>query len=90
MKITKTQAASLKQLIDLGGAVIASDWTNGQGRFTTSKAIPPFCDKISRLSLHRDFPARIKKVFGAHPKCQSVIAVVDMRGANRALKEIEK
>ena len=87
-KTTQRQREALEQLHNRGGAVISSDWTNGAGRFTTSKAIPPFCKKIDRSELRwNEFPQRITKVFERHPRCQSVVAIVDMRAARKVLRE---
>ena len=85
---TTVQRASLKALLDMGGAVITSEWTNGTGRYTTRRALPPFCKSIPRyLAAH--YPARIQKVFRAHPRCHAVIAVTNMRAANRVLRAAE-
>ncbi len=88
MKTTQPQRAALKELHSRGGAVMSSDWTNGAGRNTTSKAVPPFCKKIARSELHwGDFPRRIRQVFERHPRCQAVVAITDMRAARKVLRE---
>lgn len=84
MKINKTQKAALWQIHRCGGAVMTSHWTNGIGRYTRSRAVPPFCKRIERYRAE-DYPKRIQRVFRLHPRCQAVIAIVDMRAANRAL-----
>ena len=86
-KPTKTQLQSLAELKRLGGAVMTSEWTNGRGRFTSKRAVPPFCDELSRWSYDR-LPKRIRRIFDQHPRCQYVVCITDMRGANRALREL--
>ena len=83
-KTTYTQRYSLKDLMDRGGAVMTSEWTTGAGRHTRSRTIPPFCERIVRSEAAR-YPARIKRVFAQHPRCQAVVAITDMRTANRAV-----
>jgi hypothetical protein len=85
-KPTKNQLQSLAELKRLGGAVITSHWTNGTGRRTTKRAVPPFCDELSRWAYDR-LPKRIRRIFDKHPRCQYVICITDMRAANRALRE---
>ena len=88
MKINKVQLAMLSELKELGGAVISSQWTTGHGRFTSRRAVPPFCKRIERrASWFPNYPKRIRDVFKDHPRCESVIAIVDMRSANRVLRE---
>jgi hypothetical protein len=88
MKITNLQLDALYELsrrIPGNGAVITSHWTTGAGRWTRRRAIPPFCKRIERWQSFM-FPKRIRQTFNAHPQCQAVIAIVDMRNANKALK----
>jgi hypothetical protein len=84
-KTTYDQRYALKDLMDRGGAVMTSDWTTGAGRHTRSRTIPPFCERIFREESAR-YPARIKRVFAQHPRCQAVVAITDMRTARRAVK----
>ena len=83
-KTTYTQRSALKNLMDRGGAVMTSDWTTGAGRHTRARTIPPFCERIFRPEAAR-YPVRIKRVFAQHPRCQAVVAIVDMRTANRVI-----
>jgi len=79
------QIAALAELNK--GARISSHWTNGSGRYTTSRAIPPFAERIERAELRsRKLPARITKVFEKYPKAQAVIAITNMRAARKALR----
>ena len=86
MKITKSQIKALAELKRIGGAVMTSEWTTGSGRYTSLRSIPPFCHRIERWGAWRQ-PERINKVFRKHPRCQAVIAITDMLGANKILRE---
>ena len=87
-KTTYTQRYALKNLIDRGGAVMTSDWTTGAGRHTRARAIPPFCKRIFRSEAAR-YPARIKRVFAQHPRCQAVVAITDMRTARLVMPPVQ-
>ena len=82
---TKTQRAALRDLMQAGGAVITSEWTTGAGKRTTRRTIPPFCQRIKRWQ-SKAYPVRIQRLFEKHPRCEAVIAIVDMRAARRTLK----
>ena len=69
------------------GAVLSSSWTTGSGRFTKSRAIPPFCQKINREDRGK-YPRRISRMFCENPRCRSIVAVVNMRGANAAINRM--
>lgn len=51
-KINKTQVENLKTFINSskedGFVLKASDWTTGRGRYTTTKALPPFVKEFRR------------------------------------------
>ena len=84
-KTTYTQRSALRQLMAQGGgAVMTSEWTTGTGQHTRARTIPPFCERIFR-SEAAGYPVRIKRVFAQHPRCQAVVAIVDMRTANRVI-----
>ena len=90
MKITKPQLESLAYLKQCGGAVLTSEWVNGSGRYTTKRAIPPCCKRVERWAAwFPEYPERIKRMFKLHPRCKAVIAITDMRTANRLLKGYE-
>ena len=78
---------NLRRLRDFGGCVMSSDFVEGHGKRTRSLEIPPYCEKIIR-ELYDYQPARIKRVFDAHPRCQAVVAIVDMRSANGLLNAL--
>ncbi len=83
-KINATARYALRQLMDQGGAVMTSCWTTGAGQRTRARTIPPFCAKIYRANANI-YPNRIRRVFAKHPRCKAVIAIVDMRSANRVM-----
>jgi len=85
---TRRQLEALAELKNRGGAVITSEWATGRGRFTTPRSIPPFCRRIENWAAFYQV-ARIRKVFRLHPRCSAVVAIVDMRRANRALAALE-
>jgi len=87
-KITKSQIEALAELKRRGGAVITSQWANGNGRYTTRRSIPPFCKRIERWAAwFPNYPQRIKRVFRKHPRCEAVIAITNMRAVNKILAE---
>ena len=88
-KLTRVQLKSLREIHHFGGALITSFWTNGSGRYVTTRTIPPFCERIERSS-SGNYPKRIQKVFNAHPRCKAVIAITNMRSANKELKRFEE
>ena len=88
-KLTRVQLKSLREIHHFGGALITSFWTNGSGRYVTTRTIPPFCERIERSS-SGNYPKRIQKVFNAHPRCKAVIAITNMRSANKELKRLEE
>ena len=81
---TKTQRGAVRELLRARGAVIASRWTNGAGRYTTTRPIPPFAERISRYEYAKQ-PRRIQKVVDDHPRARFVVAITDMRGARRVI-----
>ena len=84
----RRQVDALEYLHILGGAVMSSDWTTGAGRHTKARTVPPFCERITRAQLRGGkLPKRITAIFAQHPRCQSVIAITDMRTARRYLRE---
>jgi len=83
----RPQLEALRQLKQYNdGVVLTSEWTNGRGMYCTRKAVPPFCERIERHRAYK-YPQRIKRMFRLHPRAQAVIAIVNMRAANKALRE---
>lgn len=85
IKCNKVQAVNLWQLYR-GGAHATSEWTNGRGRNTTKKAVPPFCERIARYQAARH-PKRIRQIFEKRPRVQEVVAITNMRAAKNALRQ---
>jgi hypothetical protein len=85
-KLTKSQIESLSAIHQRGGAVLTSEWVNGSGRYTSRRIVPQFCERIERHRAHY-YPLRIQKVFADHPRCQAVVAITNMKGANIALRQ---
>ena len=78
---------NLRWLRNRGGCIISSEFVEGHGKRTRSLDIPPHCKKIIR-ELYAYQPARIKRVFDAPPRCQAVVAIVEMRRANGLLNAL--
>jgi hypothetical protein len=77
MKITKPQQSSIDQLASRGGAALASEWTNGSGRYVTKRAIPPTAARFERKE-YSVSPAAAKALFDAHPRALAVVAIVEV------------
>ena len=83
----KPQLESLRELKGRNnGVTLTSNWTNGRGRNCTKRAVPPFCERIEKYCAHR-YPKRIQRMFRIHPRARAVVAIVNMRAANKALRE---
>ena len=80
--MNKTQRENLFDLYKRGGLVPASEWVNGSGRYITKRAIPPHCERIERRDA-RKYPKRIWSIFESRPRVQAVVAIVNMRAANK-------
>lgn len=86
-EITPLGIRLLALLKSSGGAVMTSEWAEGSGRRTRLLDVPPYSKRIERWE-YKYQPKRIKKVFDAHPRCQAVIAIVDMGSATRLLNAL--
>ncbi len=89
-KPTKTQIRMLEMLMNSGGCVMSSEWVNGCGNFRTKRAVPVFSEDLS-LERACELPGAAgqaaRKVRKAHPRCQSVIIVTDIRAARRVMRQ---
>ena len=83
--MTRKERNGLRDLAARGGAVMTSEWTTGHSHRTRAREIPPHSEKVSAYGSRR-MPKRIRRVFDAHPRCQFVIAITNMRAANRELR----
>lgn len=89
--VTKVNGIGLKQVMENGGAVMVSAWTSGAGRHTKRRPTPPFCaelaiDEAAKLPGTAGKAAR--KILKNYPLTQRVIACVDVRNANKALRKV--
>ena len=80
--MNKTQRENLFLMYKEGGVIPASDWVNGSGRYITKRAIPPHCERIERRDA-RKYPKRIWSIFESRPRVQAVVAIINMRAANK-------
>ena len=75
---------------DHRGVCASSDWTNGSGRYVTRRAEPPFC-RLMRINEAMALPGWVgtqaRKLHNARPRVQKVVAIVNLRGARRLIKE---
>ena len=85
MKCNSVQAVNVWQLYR-SGACATSEWTNGRGQNTRRRAVPPFCQRISKYEANQH-PKRIRQIFEKRPRVQEVVAITNMRGAKNALRK---
>ena len=92
-KPTKTQIRMLEMLMNSGGCVMSSEWVNGCGKYRTKRAVPVFSEDMF-LEKACELPGfagkAARKLRKAHPRCQSVIIVTDIRAARRTLKPLRE
>ena len=92
MKHNKAQLKQLQKLIKMGGIVKVSEWTYSFGKYSKRKKTPPFCAEIAAwdvISYPNNHTKLIKKYIDDNPRVKYVIAVVDVRAANKAIKRLE-
>jgi len=86
MKATDRNAI---QIMKAGGAIQASDWTTGRGRFISKRPIPNHCAEIDAGnigSLVGFAKKACKRIVRLHPMTRKIIYVRDIR----AVRKIEK
>ena len=87
-RLTKVQVRSLGDLSRYdGGVVMSSYWTTGSGRHTRARTIPPYASRIEKFYAD-NYPARIRDFFRRHPRVRAVVAITNMRAANKILKGV--
>ena len=93
IKHTKTQRRMLQELlIQRGGCVMQSDWTNGSGSYSTRRSVPVYSEDLSLAAACKLGGAAGKaarKLRKAHPRCERVIIVTDIRRARACLGAVE-
>ena len=89
-KPTKTQVRMLQVLVNSGGCVMSSEWVNGCGNFRTKRAVPVFSERLD-LARACELPGAAgqaaRKLRRAHPRCETVVIVTDIRAARRLLRQ---
>ena len=96
-KINKITIQGVREIVQKGGAVIVSHWTNGSGKFTTRRPIPAFCDTIGLWRGNADFMVEhyefkgytakaVRALMKKHPRASEAVICTDIRGARKAIK----
>lgn len=80
--MNKSQAHKIIELYNAGGAVPASEWTVGSGRYTTRATLPDGAQEYSRGAPNS--PDHVQAVFEGRPRVQSVIGLSDPDAALKA------
>ena len=81
-----------KEIQREGGAVLASRWTSGTGRFTSRRTTPKFCAEIKAQdvgTLKGKTAQAAKRILRNHPRARFLICLIDRRGFNAAAKRKE-
>ena len=95
--MNKTQINNLDEIVRQGGAVIASHWTSGSGRYITKRVIPPLCvelqldkyDDRQRVNELKGIVKKsVKKLLKDYPRARKIIICSDIRKANKAIRSI--
>ena len=88
--LIQPQADALLALLQHGGVVPTSEWTNGSGRYTTRRTVPPHASRLTVREARESLRGEVRRAFDrlvkARPRVACVVAVIDLRGARRALR----
>tara|TARA_R100000808_G_C2122499_1_gene133494 strand:- start:14 stop:310 length:297 start_codon:yes stop_codon:yes gene_type:complete len=88
--LIKPQADALLTLLQHGGVVPTSEWTNGSGRYITRRTVPPYASRLTvgeaGAILRGDVRRAFNRLVKARPRIQEVVAITNLRGARRALR----
>lgn len=81
----------LNEILNQGGVVAASDWTNGSGRSTSKKAIPVHCKEIYADhwdigDLKGEVKKNALKLLRQRPSIRKLIVITNLRAARRLTK----
>ena len=85
MKRTLENAIEIE---DQGGAVPASYWVTGSGRYISRRPVPAYCAEVLARdigNLKGKTRKTAEKLLRESPRIQKLIAVVDRRGLNRSI-----
>ena len=89
-KLRKPQIEALSSILAAGGVLPSSEWTNGSGRFTTRRVVPPHCELLDCWKAVRQLRGEVgnalKRLLKARPQIVRVVAVTDLRAARKAVK----
>ena len=89
-KLRKPQIEALSSILASGGVVPSSEWTNGSGRHTTRRTVPPHCELLdwwkARQQLRGEVGSALKRLLKARPQILRVVAVTNLRAARKAVK----
>lgn len=84
--MNKKSLSNAKEIYTRGGAVAASDWTNGSGRYISKRTLPPFCIEVCVFPDGDGF----YQDFDRHHWHIPVLPVYAKRAAEKLLKERPK
>ena len=91
--MNKTQMDNLRYIHDTcKGVVPSSEWTTGSGRWTSRRAVPPCCERLDMQKaccLPGEVGARARRLHRIRPGLRFVVAITNLRGARRALRQQE-
>ena len=83
MKATVKNALEIK---GCGGAVMASNWISGTGRFASRRGMPICCAEVAvdrvDTALKGETKATAKRIIRKHPRCKKLICLTDRRALN--------
>jgi len=90
----ETMKKTIKNAIEIkneGGAIMSSEWTTGRGRYINKRPIPAHCAELPIAQALREMRGEtlraVKRIAKAHPRAIKVIALVDRRGLNAAIRK---
>lgn len=92
--LTKSQKNAV-EIYNRGGAILASEWTTGSGRYVSKRPIPAGCIEVSAndasaLRLRGAIGKRVRRLLKIHPKAQKLIVVENVRLVGQWQKEWAK
>lgn len=93
---TKPQIENLIQLLDRGGVVPSSEWTNGSGRFITKKALPPSAsrmtieDALGDDEIRGEVRRNLERLHKRRPQLRRVVIITDLRAARAMVRRAQR
>ncbi len=92
----KTLTQSQKNAVEIynrGGAILASEWTTGSGRYVSKRPIPNGCKEVSvsdASALRGATGKRVRHLLKMHPRARKLIVVSNRRLVSQWQKEWKK